>query len=219
MYSHNISFLDRLVKAGDLIDSGARNSKRFCCIKNSILTKPLCRKPRTVVVESLGLAKLPPKDKKELLAFQKKAGKLQRAMMGADEAIKQALKNLEFIKKALQDTPNASKQLGTEARSLEKQLKDLHVELSGDPVTKRYSEPRALSLLERVSKEAVQESSTTDITTTNKHNYEIAAHAFEKLLEKLRQLIEVDLKKLEEKMEAAGAPWTPGRGVPKWEKE
>jgi photosystem II stability/assembly factor-like uncharacterized protein len=176
-------------------------------------------KPRTVVVESLGLAKLPAKDKKELSAFQKKAGKLQRAMMGADEAIKQALKNLEFIKKALQDTPNAPKQLGTEARSLEKQLKDLHVELSGDPVTKRYSEPRSPSLIERVSKEAVQESSTTGITTTNKRNYEIAADAFEKLLEKLRQLIEVDLKKLEEKMEAAGAPWTPGRGVPKWEKK
>ncbi|MGD2088707.1 MAG: glycosyl hydrolase [Candidatus Aminicenantes bacterium] len=175
-------------------------------------------KPQAVIVESLGLSTLPAKDKKELLAFQKKAGELQRAMMGADAVIKQALKNLEFIKKALLDTPNAPKQLGTEARSIEKKLKDIHAELSGDPVIKKRYEPRSPSLLERVGKEAIQASSTTGITTTNKRNYEIAANAFEKLLEKLRQLIEVDLKQLEEKMEAAGAPWTPGRGVPKWKK-
>jgi photosystem II stability/assembly factor-like uncharacterized protein len=176
-------------------------------------------KPQAVVVESLGLAALPAKDKKELLEFQKKAGELQRAMMGADEAIRQALKNLEFIKKALPETPRAPKQLGTEARSLEKQLKDIHIELSGDPIARKRNEPTSPSLLQRVDKEAIQISSTTGITTTNKRNYEIAADAFEKLLEKLRQLIDVDLKNLEEKMEAAGAPWTPGRGVPKWEKK
>jgi tetratricopeptide (TPR) repeat protein len=176
-------------------------------------------KSRTVVVESLGLAALPAKDKKELLDFQKKAGELQRAMMGADAAIKQALKNLQFIKKALLDTPNAPEQLGEKAQALEKQLKNIHVELSGDPITKKRSEPRSPSLLQRVGKEAIQASSTTGITTTNKHNYEIAATAFEKLLEKLRQLIEVDFKKLEAKMEAAGAPWTPGRGVPRWKKK
>jgi hypothetical protein len=176
-------------------------------------------KPRTLVVESLGLATLPAKDKKELLAFQKKAGELYRAMMGTDAVIRQALKNLEFVKKALLDTPNAPKQLGNQARTLAKQLKDIHVELSGDPVTRKRGEPRSPSLLQRVSKEALQVSSTTGITTTNKRNYEIAADAFETLLEKLRQLVEVDLKKLEEKMEAAGAPWTPGRGVPKWKKK
>ena len=176
-------------------------------------------KPQVVVVESLGLAALPAKDKKELLEFQKKAGELQRAMMGADEALRQALKNLEFIKKALLETPRAPKELGTEARSLEKQLKDIHIELSGDPIARKRNEPSSPSLLQRVDKEVIQISSTTGITTTNKRNYEISADAFEELLEKLRQLIDVDLKNLEEKMEAAGAPWTPGRGVPKWGKK
>ncbi len=176
-------------------------------------------KPQAVVVESLGLAALPAKDKKELLEFQKKAGELQRAMMGADEALRQALKNLEFIKKALLETPRAPEELGTETRSLEKQFKDIHIELSGDPIARKRNEPSSPSLLQRVDKEAIQISSTTGITTTNKRNYEIAADAFGELLEKLRQLIDVDLKNLEEKMEAAGAPWTPGRGVPKWEKK
>jgi len=38
---------------------------------------------------------------------------------------------------------------------------------------------------------------------------------FETTLAQLRQLIEVDLARLEKEMEAAGAPWTPGR-IPEW---
>ncbi len=81
---------------------------------------------------------------------------------------------------------------------------------------RRRNEVAPPSLIYQVS---AQLSSTCGITNTNKRNYEIAADKFEMLLEKLRQLVEVDLKKLEEKLEAAGAPWTPGRGVPKWKRK
>ena len=65
----------------------------------------------------------------------------------------------------------------------------------------------------------MQVSANTDITGTHKRNYEIAAAEFEKLLAGIRQLIEVDMKRLAAEMEAVGAPWTPGRGVPKWKKD
>ena len=35
---------------------------------------------------------------------------------------------------------------------------------------------------------------------------------------RLRQAIDVDLKALQAELEAVGAPWTPGRGVPVWKK-
>jgi len=41
------------------------------------------------------------------------------------------------------------------------------------------------------------------------------AQDFETTLNQLRQLIEGDLARLEKQMEAAGAPWTPGR-IPEW---
>jgi len=37
-------------------------------------------------------------------------------------------------------------------------------------------------------------------------------------LREMRVAIEQDLKKLGDELEAAGAPWTPGRGVPRWKK-
>jgi hypothetical protein len=46
-------------------------------------------------------------------------------------------------------------------------------------------------------------------------SYNIAAAEFADQLAKLHALVEVDLVKLESDMEAAGAPWTPGR-VPDW---
>ena len=45
--------------------------------------------------------------------------------------------------------------------------------------------------------------------------YNAAAQDFEQTLAQLRQLIEGDLARLEKQMEAAGAPWTPGR-IPEW---
>jgi hypothetical protein len=87
-------------------------------------------------------------------------------------------------------------------------------------VVARRQEPTRPSLLERVDR-AVEAhwTSTSAATGTHRREYEIAAAAFAQLLPELRRLVEVDLAALEERLEDAGAPWTPGRGVPKWEPE
>jgi photosystem II stability/assembly factor-like uncharacterized protein len=170
---------------------------------------------RTFEVESLALATLPVKDRNELLAFQAKAGELQRAMMGASKVLKEAERQLKFIKKALPATPKASPQLGRTVFDLEKRLREIGTVLNGDRTVRRRDEATSPSLIRRVSR---QLNSTGPITAGVKRNYEIAAADFSTLLEKLRELVDKDLKKLQEDLEAAGAPWTPGRGVPKWKK-
>ncbi|NIM63710.1 MAG: hypothetical protein GTO30_19315 [Acidobacteria bacterium] len=65
---------------------------------------------------------------------------------------------------------------------------------------------------------SAQWSSSSAPTQTNIDAYRIAGRAFKKTLAELQALIETDLAGLEEKMERAGAPWTPGR-VPRWEME
>ena len=74
--------------------------------------------PQTFIVESLALASLPEKDKAALLAFQKKAGELQRAMKGAAAAAEEALKTMAYIRKALLDTPKADPKLAETARAI-----------------------------------------------------------------------------------------------------
>ncbi|MGE5343274.1 MAG: VPS10 domain-containing protein [Candidatus Omnitrophota bacterium] len=173
-------------------------------------------KPQPVVVESLGLASLPVKDRAAILAFQKKVGALQRAMQGAEAALEETLNHLKFMEKALIDTPAASSPLNEAIAGIRNRLLDIRVKLSDDQTLESRSEPFSLSLLRRLN---AQLDSTADITETAKRNYEIAASQFPGLLEKLKQIIDVDLKKLEQKMESSGAPWTPGRSLPDWRKE
>jgi hypothetical protein len=60
--------------------------------------------------------------------------------------------------------------------------------------------------------------STSKPTQTVQDAYDIANPEFTTELQKLRTLVEVDLKNLEQAAEAAGAPWTSGR-VPEWKGE
>ncbi len=175
--------------------------------------------PRTFAVESLGLQTLKATDAAELLAFQKKTARLQRAVLGAIESAEEAQNRVKSAKKAIDDTPAAEARLGAEARRIEKALDELLVGLRGDRVMRGRNEPTPMSTVERV--EAVvgsHWSATVAPTGTSRQAYAIASEAFEKQLATLRTLVETDLRALEGAMEKAGAPWTPGR-VPTWTKE
>jgi hypothetical protein len=136
-------------------------------------------------------------------------------MMGAAAAAEEALKSLSYMRKALVDTPKADPKLMEQARAIETGIRAAMRELSGDTTVGRRSEARLPSLMERVS---AQTGSTGPITKTVLRDYEIAAGGFGAVLERLRGLIERDLRALGSAMEAAGAPWTPGRGLPVWRK-
>ncbi len=178
------------------------------------VTTPL-GEPQTFTVESLALATLPEPDRAALLAFQRRAGSLQRAMMGAAAAVNEGLRQLQFMKRAATDTPGLDPALVREAYGLERRLRASLTVLSGDRVVSRRSEPVPPSLIERVNG---QLGATSPITATTKRDYEIAAAAFGKVLENIRALVDSDLKALGDRFEAAGAPWTPGRSVPKWKR-
>jgi hypothetical protein len=175
--------------------------------------------PQTFEVAALGVATLPAADRGELLRFQSKTARLQRAVLGAIEAAQEAQERIKHVKQALLDTPAADPKLGADARAIEERLKDELVALKGDDVMRGRNEPVPLAIADRV--EAIVDSqwvSTASATGTNQDAYRIAAEAFAAELSRLRALVEGDLRKLEQSMEQAGAPWTPGR-VPVWQKE
>jgi hypothetical protein len=59
--------------------------------------------------------------------------------------------------------------------------------------------------------------STSAPTETHREAYRIAGDQLEPVLQDLRRLLAEDLPALEAKLDAAGAPWTPGR-IPQWKK-
>jgi hypothetical protein len=168
-------------------------------------------------VNSLANATLAARDQEALLAFQQEVGRLQRVLLAADAVASETLERLPLVKEALMATPAADPQLLARARSLELRLLDIQVQLTGDRTIRNRAELAAPSLLQRVQRVVrSQLGSTAEVTGTHRRNYEIAAAAFGNVLEDLRQLIEVELVALYDEMELAGAPWTEGRGLPRW---
>jgi hypothetical protein len=90
--------------------------------------------------------------------------------------------------------------------------------LEGDSTIASRSEPTPPAITDRVVQVVSGHwTATSAPTATHRRNYEIAAEAFAPVLEGLHG-VEGDLVTLEAEMEAAGAPWTPGR-LPRWQPE
>ena len=169
-----------------------------------------------VEARPLGLATLPTMDREALLAFQRKTAMLQRAVLGAVQAGKEAQTRIDHLKRSARDTPDAADDIIARITRLEHRLKDLQIELSGDPVRRSRNHPTPPSISDRVQRiVGGQWSSSSAPTQTNLDAYSIAGGAFARVLPQLQGLIENELAAIEAELDAAGAPWTPGR-VPRW---
>jgi photosystem II stability/assembly factor-like uncharacterized protein len=152
-----------------------------------------------------------------VLAFQQQTSKLQRAVLGANALTTETLSRVQALRRALQETPAADDRLANDARGLETRLREIQMSLSGDPTIGRRQEPSAPSLINRLNgiTNNLWSNSLDAPTATQRKQYEIVAVEFEKVLARLKPLVQTDLKRVEEAAEAAGAPWTSGR-VPEW---
>jgi photosystem II stability/assembly factor-like uncharacterized protein len=167
-----------------------------------------------VVVE--GQENMSSTDRSALVEFQQKAVRLQRAVSGATQAANALRPRLAAIKRAISETPSLPPKLYEDAMALDKRTNDILRELSGDAAARQRNMNTPPSITDRVGYVVgAQRMSTARPTQTQQNQYTAAAQDFEGVLGRLRQLIEVDLSRLEKQLEAAGAPWTPGR-IPEW---
>jgi len=148
--------------------------------------------------------------------FQRKVARLYRAVSGALHTADGVEARLKAIREALRETPAVEKQLGATADSIEQTNRGILRVLRGDTELQKRNEPVSSSINDRVN--AILDGERFALakpTQSHIDDYDIAAAEFAGQLAKLHALVEVDLTKLEKDMEAAGAPWTPGR-VPVW---
>jgi len=158
-------------------------------------------------------------DREAQQEFLRKVARLYRAVYGAVRTAEDVQSRLKTIREALQQTPAADKQLAGSADSIEQRDRELLRTLRGDTEMTKRNEPIPTSISDRVN--GIMEGERFSLarpTQSHIDSYNIAAAEFSDQLAKLRTLVETDLAKLEKDMEAAGAPWTPGR-VPEWQQK
>ena len=157
---------------------------------------------------------LPAKNRNEMVQFQRDVAEMIRVMYGAMEYNEELAEKVNHLKQAIIMTPGAGEELLIKAEKIEKQLDEIMFAFEGSAPKASSEEipPRPVPLFNRLQYIIWgQSSSTSDITSTSKMAYDIVQEELPKLIEKLKTIAKVDVKSLEEKIEDAKAPWTPGR--------
>ena len=118
------------------------------------------------------------------------------------------------MRAALDETPAAGDELYQRLEAIDARLAEVAAELQGDPTPGRLNEPSVPSITGRIGQVAGGHWGTRQgPTATQRASLAIAREGFEAVAVTLRSLLEEDLAGLERDMEAAGAPWTPGRRI------
>jgi photosystem II stability/assembly factor-like uncharacterized protein len=157
---------------------------------------------------------LPAEDRKALVDFQQKVAELTRVLQGSANLTDELIKKTAHIKQGLMTTPGALRTLMPKAEAIEKALDEIYFVLNGHRAKASWEEvpPGHMPLQGRLRRLIwAQYGTTSKPTQTMRDSYSILKGELSPLLEKLKKIAQEDLKKLEQELEQAGAPWTPGR--------
>lgn len=145
------------------------------------------------------------------LAFKKEVQELRRKMRGTSKEQGELEKRLKYIKAAIQNYPGADLSWMSEVKTLEQSLEELSIKMWGDyHKTKREIEtiPGVGGRIENIVGDTWY--STSDPTSTNKEQYEIAKEEYAEIRMKLDE-IKAKIEALELKLDDKEIPYTPGR--------
>ncbi|HSD26522.1 MAG TPA: glycosyl hydrolase [Vicinamibacteria bacterium] len=154
----------------------------------------------------------PPKDTAAFLAH---LAEVSRATSAAGQVVSQALKRVETLGTALERSRSAPDALDTELHTIRQELHALDERLAGNRARASVEGDGVVTIARRVRVAQIGTSlSTYGPTPTHRRSLEIAEQELAKVREQLNAILEQRLPALEKKLDAAGAPWTPGRPVP-----
>jgi hypothetical protein len=175
--------------------------------------------PQEFAIAADGADGLAEADRKDLAEFQRNVARLQRTMTAALGIANDLAARLEQARKALDQTPAADAKAKELVRKMIEQDRDILRALRGDVALRARHENTPTSTAERVEYIIeTQRFALSKPTATQRESYRIAGEELTQEIAKLRKLVDVDMKELDKAMDAAGAPWTPGR-LPEWKEK
>jgi photosystem II stability/assembly factor-like uncharacterized protein len=148
-------------------------------------------------------------------AFLAEMSDLDRRVKGAAALITETARRIAGIQDALMRSTLAEPDLVRDADALRRKLEQLRERLSGNTERRLFGDEGLPSVTDRLRvAQRGNSASTYGPTPTHRRSMEIAETLFDGVREELRRMVDTDLPALERRLDDAGAPWTPGRGVP-----
>ncbi len=138
---------------------------------------------------------------------------MQRAVSGTLNSVDEVLAQLDAIKETLQSS-TADMALYADANSIQRRISEVRDRLNGNDTRRRFSDPGLMSVRSRLSYASYNPNTTAyGPTQTQREALAIARDSYGEIGPALTRLIDVEYQALKRALDAAGVPWTPGRGV------
>ena len=151
-------------------------------------------------------------DMAALLAFQEEIEELSRRVSGAQKQISETSDKLKYIKKAIEEYPNAKLDWMQRVKDMDNMLYDIRVAFNGDPIRRTNQFETYPGINYRLGVAAYSTwNSFAAPTKTAEMNYKIAYEDYAVEIVKL-QLVIQNMTLLEKEFNDAKMPYTPGRG-------
>lgn len=164
--------------------------------------------------EVLNNTTIPSSDNKVLEDFQRKTVELARVVWGTQKYAEDLNTRLEIIKQAIYEMPAKSLELFTTASKLSEEVDQILFLFNGEKARASEEEvpPANVSINSRLGTLLYTHwRSSSNITKNQEVAYTILSEKIPIIQKELLRISEVEVKKVEEKMESNNAPWTPGR--------
>ena len=144
-------------------------------------------------------------------AFRQETRDLQKALVGTQRALSEAQSKLEMQRKVTEQWPAVPRSVLTDAEALRIELRSIQRALNGDRTRSPHEQPPE-SVSSRVNSVVFGHwSSTANPTDTQRQSSAVAREQLREVAQQLRRVIDGGLARIDAALDAAGAPWTPGR--------
>jgi photosystem II stability/assembly factor-like uncharacterized protein len=144
-------------------------------------------------------------------AFQERVAELARRLAITESEIGQLHGELRRVRATLIATPRAAPALHAQLDSIMASLAGFERRLSGDPARARLNQSNERSISERVWTATSTFGTRLPATATQREQAELAEGELAAVAREWRAFVDGDVARLRAALEAAGAPWTPGR--------
>ncbi len=148
------------------------------------------------------------------VAFSREVDELRRAVSGSVLAIDELKTEIDAIREVvLRSTADAA--LYDEANAISQRAQRLRARLAGTEAREFMGDTGPVPITQRLQAAGFgAKSSAFGPTATQRRSLEIADEEFSEIGGQLDRLIDTEYRAFKNKLDAAGVPWTPGRGVP-----
>jgi len=170
--------------------------------------------PVSFTIKPLDNKVMPVTDGAKKAAFQRDVAELSRKMDGAGHMLRELANKMKHIKVAIDRVEQPSSELLASYYKLDEKVKSFRRSFYGDNIKTKLDIDQPVSPAARIGWINYEQGhSTADPTGTHIMSFNIAKEEFEPFLAELKSIVNDDLEALEQKLEDADAPYTPGRAI------